>query len=63
MDRQTITMIAEVIDVYPDGLMVMDKQNGQTVQVHAQDIECFSPGEWVCILYNGQMTHSIPPFL
>jgi len=61
MDRQTITMIAEVIDVYPDGLMVMDKQNGQTVQVHAQDIECFSPGEWVCILYNGQMTHSIPP--
>ncbi|MCI8589264.1 MAG: hypothetical protein HFE77_00895 [Clostridiales bacterium] len=61
MDRQTITMIAEVIEAYPDGLMVMDKQSGQTIQVHAKDIECFSQGEWICILYNGQMTHSIPP--
>lgn len=56
-----MTIDAVVLEVYNDRLMVRDLSNNQEILVHFRNARRFSPGESIRILFNGQMTFSIPP--
>lgn len=55
------TIHARVMQVHQCAMLVCDLHRQQTVLVHWPQACCFSPGEQVCISYNGMMTRSEPP--
>lgn len=56
-----MTIDATVLEVYDDRLLVIDLNNNQEVIVNFQGARRFSPGDLIRIIFNGQMTSSIPP--
>lgn len=56
-----MTITAIVISVMSGRLLVRDLSNGMEIMVNTRLARRFSPGEYVRIVFNGQMTHSLPP--
>lgn len=56
-----MTIDATVLEVYNDRLLVRDLRNNQEIMVNFRDARRFSPGDIIRIIFNGQMTLSIPP--
>jgi len=56
-----MTIDATVLEVYNDRLLVRDLSNNQEIMVYSRDARSFSPGNIIRIIFNGQMTLSIPP--
>ena len=54
-------LTAVVERVWPNRLLVIDRSNFQNVIVNTNQTRCFMVGDIVSILYNGEMTRSIPP--
>lgn len=55
------TMCAVVLRVECHSLLVCDQEMRQEVVVHTQAVQCYLPGDRICIEYSGAMTASIPP--
>lgn len=56
-----MTIDAIVIRTDPRGLLVRSLETGEEIMVLLNDPSGFSPGDYIRITFNGQMTHSIPP--
>lgn len=56
-----MTINATVLEVYNDRLLVRDLSNNQEIMVNFRNARRFSVGDTVRIVFNGQMTLSIPP--
>ena len=55
---QVTTMRARVLRVRNNSMLVYDQNGRQTVVVNTTEALRYRPGERVCILYSGAMTHS-----
>lgn len=56
-----MTINATVLRVFDDRLLVRDLSNNEEIMVNFRNARRFSPGDFVKITFNGQMTPSIPP--
>lgn len=56
-----MTMQATVLSVSRDRLLVFDLRSRQRVVVITPNARRFRRGDFVCILFSGIMTNSIPP--
>lgn len=56
-----MTIDARILEVYDNGLLVIDLRNNQEVIVNFNNTHRFVPGDFIRITFNGQMTASIPP--
>ena len=57
----SVTMRAQVLEVFCDALLVCDLSTCQQVRVNTPDACCYQVGQCLCITYNGVMTTSLPP--
>lgn len=56
-----MAMNATVIRSNRQSLLVRNEANGEEVMVFFRNANAFSPGDRIRIIFNGQMTMSIPP--
>lgn len=62
MERNNVMMMmGEVTDADAQGLTIIEDQTGQTFRVIAQDLESYSPGQWVCVLFDSSQVSSSSP--
>ena len=57
----SVTMRAQVLEVFCDALLVCNLSTCQQVRVNTPDACCYQVGQCLCITYNGVMTTSLPP--
>ena len=57
----SVTMRAQVLEVFCDALLVCDLSTCQQVRVNTPDACCYQVGQCLCNTYNGVMTTSLPP--